>query len=164
MTRRILHGGDVPRRVLLCSVVVGYQRFRCPCCFHFTLKLVAEWNSERLVSYHKTLWRQHPEELDLKLVHDIRGCVHKLPDWRTANGLRLYRYFVSQCSEFWRHNALRCFSTSVYCCKRVFLYRLSPETFEYTLVNYILHITYHDPRLLLQFLLYDKYLATYKGK
>jgi len=28
----------------------------------------------------------------------------------------LYRYFVSQSSEFCRHNPLCCFSTSVYCC------------------------------------------------
>jgi len=27
-----------------------------------------------------------------------------------------------------------CFSTSVYCCRRIFSYRLSPETFGYTLV------------------------------
>jgi len=41
---------------------------------------------------------------------------------------------VSQSSEFCRHNLLCCFSTSVYCCKRVFRYHLSPETFEYTLI------------------------------
>jgi len=28
----------------------------------------------------------------------------------------LYRYFVSQFSEFCRHKPLCCFSTSVYCC------------------------------------------------
>jgi len=27
----------------------------------------------------------------------------------------LYRYFVSQSSEFYRHNLLCCFPTSVYC-------------------------------------------------
>jgi len=44
----------------------------------------------------------------------------------------LYRYFVSQSSEFCRHNPLCCFSTNVYyCC--LFRYRLSPETFGYTL-------------------------------
>jgi hypothetical protein len=31
---------------------------------------------------------------------------------------------------------LCCFSTSVYCCKRIFHYRLSPETFGYTLAGY----------------------------
>jgi hypothetical protein len=56
----------------------------------------------------------------------IRGCIQKFPDWppgaRTANGtaffhhMQLYRYFVSQSSEFCRHNPLCCFSTSVYCC------------------------------------------------
>jgi hypothetical protein len=63
-----------------------------------------------------------------------------LPGARTANGtalchlVQLYRYFVSQCSEFCHHNPLCCFSTSVYCCKRIFSYRLSPETFGYTLL------------------------------
>jgi len=46
----------------------------------------------------------------------------------------LYRYFVSQSSEFCRHNPLCCFSTSVYCCRRIFRYRLSPKTFGYTLL------------------------------
>jgi hypothetical protein len=45
--------------------------------------------------------------------------------------VQLYRYFVSQSSEFCHHNPLCCFSTSV-CC--LFRYRLSPETFGYTLV------------------------------
>jgi hypothetical protein len=38
---------------------------------------------------------------------------------------------VSNSSEFCRHNPLCWFSTSVYCCKRVFRYRISPETFGY---------------------------------
>jgi hypothetical protein len=42
--------------------------------------------------------------------------------------------FVSQSSEFCRHNPFCCFLTSVYCCKPIFRYRLSPETFGYTLV------------------------------
>jgi hypothetical protein len=45
----------------------------------------------------------------------------------------LYRYFVSQSSEFCRHNSLCCFSTSVYCC--LFRNRLSPDTFGYTIVS-----------------------------
>jgi hypothetical protein len=32
------------------------------------------------------------------------------------------------------NNPLCCFSTSVYCCKHIFRYRLSPETFGYALV------------------------------
>jgi hypothetical protein len=73
----------------------------------------------------------------------IRGCIQKFPDWppgaRTANGAALchyvqsYHYFVSHCSEFCRHNPLCCFSASVCCCC-LFRYRLSPETFGYTLV------------------------------
>jgi len=46
--------------------------------------------------------------------------------------VQLYRYFMSQSSEFCRHNPLCCFSTSVYC--YWFRYRHSPETFGYTLV------------------------------
>jgi hypothetical protein len=49
--------------------------------------------------------------------------------------LSLYRYFVSQSSEFRRHNSLCCFSTSNTKGKRTFLYRLSPETSGYTLVQ-----------------------------
>jgi len=48
--------------------------------------------------------------------------------------VQFYRYFVSQSSEFCRHNPLCCFLTSVYCCKRIFSYRLSPEIFGYALV------------------------------
>jgi len=47
----------------------------------------------------------------------------------------LYRYYVSQSSELFRHYPLCCFSTSVYFCKHTFRYRLSPETFGYTLVS-----------------------------
>jgi len=75
--------------------------------------------------------------------HSYRGGrIQKFPDWptgaRTANvtvlcqWVQLYRYFVSQSSEFFRHNSLCCFSLSVYFC--LFRYRLSPETFGYTLV------------------------------
>jgi hypothetical protein len=72
----------------------------------------------------------------------IRECIQKFPDWpfewRTANVtalydyVQLYRYFVSQSSEFCRHIPLCCFTTSAYCC--LFRYRLSPESFRYTLV------------------------------
>jgi hypothetical protein len=72
------------------------------------------------------------------------GCTQKFPDcppWEgTANCavlchyMQLYRYFVSQSSMFCCHNTLCCFSTSVYCSKCIFRYRLSPETFGYTLV------------------------------
>jgi hypothetical protein len=42
---------------------------------------------------------------------------------------------MSQSSEFCRNNLLCCFSTSVYCCKHTFRYRLRPETFDYTVVH-----------------------------
>jgi hypothetical protein len=47
--------------------------------------------------------------------------------------VQLYCYFVSQSSEFCRHNPLCRFSTNVYCCC-LFRYRLSPKSFGYTLV------------------------------
>jgi hypothetical protein len=104
------------------GVVVGYHHFGGPCCLHFQ--------------------------------DDTQECIHKFPDWppgaRTANGtdlchyVQLYRYFVSLSSEFCRHKPLCWFSTSVYCCKRIFRYRLSPETFGYTLVLFH-HCTVSQP-------------------
>jgi len=41
---------------------------------------------------------------------------------------------MSQSSEFFCHNPLGCFSTGNTKGERIFRYRLSPETFEYTLV------------------------------
>jgi hypothetical protein len=84
------------------------------------------------------------------LYFNIRGCIQKFPDLppgaRTANGttlcyyVQLYRHFVSQSSEFCRHNTICFFSTGVYCyccccCCCLFRYRLSPETFGRTLVS-----------------------------
>jgi len=43
-------------------------------------------------------------------------------------------YFVSQCSEFCRHNPLCCFWTNNTKGKHIFRYRLSPETFGYTIM------------------------------
>jgi len=48
----------------------------------------------------------------------------------------VYRYSVNQSSEFCLHNALKGTATSKTNGKCVFLYRLSPETFRYTLVYY----------------------------
>jgi hypothetical protein len=42
---------------------------------------------------------------------------------------------VSLFCEFCSHNPLCCFSTSDYCCKRIFRHRIIPETFWYTLVR-----------------------------
>jgi len=53
-------------------------------------------------------------------------------NWVWAVSMQSYRYFVNHSSEFCRHNPLCCFWTSVYCCW--FRYRLSSETFGYTLV------------------------------
>jgi hypothetical protein len=85
------------------------------------------------------------------LCSHIRGCIQKFPVWppgaKTANGtalcyrVQLYRYFVSQSSEFCRHSPLCCFSMSVCCCccYCLFCHRLSLETFGYTLVHSIYH-------------------------
>jgi hypothetical protein len=79
----------------------------------------------------------------------IRECIQKFLDWplgaKTVNGtalyhyVQLYRYFMSHSSDFYHHNPLCCFSTSVYCCKRV-SHPLSPETFGYTLLCGCNHI------------------------
>jgi hypothetical protein len=56
--------------------------------------------------------------------------------------MQLYRYFVSQSSEFCRHNTLCCFLMSI-CC--LFRYRLSPETFGHTLLRFIAQYIYCRP-------------------
>jgi len=48
--------------------------------------------------------------------------------------MQLYRYFVSQSSEFYRHNPSCCFLMSNAKGEGMFRYRLSPETFGYKLV------------------------------
>jgi hypothetical protein len=63
---------------------------------------------------------------------------------------------MSQSSESCRHNPLCCFSTSVYFCKRIFRYRLSPETFGYTLVPY-LHYSLSLYHLLTMFVQFSDY-------
>jgi len=80
---------------------------------------------------------------------ETRGCIQKFPDWppgaTAANGIalchwmQLYRYFVSQSSEFCRHSPLCCFSMSNTKGKRRFRYRHSPETFGYTLIYIYIH-------------------------
>jgi hypothetical protein len=96
------------------------------------------------------LWSGLPSVLHcdsrLTFCMHLRGRIQKFPYWtpgaRTANGtalchwVQLYRYFVSQSSEFCCHSPLCCFSTSVCCCC-LFRYRLSPETFGYTLVFHL---------------------------
>jgi hypothetical protein len=88
------------------------------------------------------------QDLLLILQTRVSEIMQTFPDWppgaRTANGkalchyVELYRYFVSQSSEFCSHNPLCCFLTSVYCCYCcLFRYGLRPETFGYTLVSHI---------------------------
>jgi hypothetical protein len=100
------------------------------------------WTLYCAILIHSTT--SHPVWIVILSSHlHIGGCIQKFPEWlpgaRTAKGaalchwVQLYHYFVSQSSEFCRHNPLCCFSTSVYCCGLV-RYRLSPETFGYTLV------------------------------
>jgi len=52
----------------------------------------------------------------------------------------VYRSFVSQSSEFCRHNPLKGTETSNTKGKRIFRYRFSPETFGYTLLLLISRI------------------------
>jgi hypothetical protein len=96
-------------------------------------------NQRSLVSELESLDNTHKS---LNIRRSIQKFPHRPPGARTANGtalchqVQLYRYFIYQSNEFYRHNPLCCFSTSNTKCKRIFRYRLSPETFGYTLVHY----------------------------
>jgi hypothetical protein len=50
----------------LCSVVVGYQCFRGPCCPHLQGQVKAAWTSEMMVSYHNITWGHNPKDLEMK--------------------------------------------------------------------------------------------------
>jgi hypothetical protein len=64
------------------------------------------------------------------------GCLEQELQWYSSLPLGAVVWlFLSQSSEFCCHNPLCCLSTSVYCCKHIFHYWLSPETFGYTLVD-----------------------------
>jgi hypothetical protein len=89
----------------------------------------------RLGEMHQTFWFLRPFELYRHVYEGYPKVSGLAPGARTANGtalcheVQLYRYVVSQSSQFCRHNPLYCFSTSVCCCKLIFRYRLSPKTF-----------------------------------
>jgi hypothetical protein len=69
----------------------------------------------------------------------------------------MYRYFVSQSSEFCRHNTLCCFSTSVYCC----LFRY--DSFRKLLDTAILENVKVKVKLFLCFLLTEHIMKAYWG-
>jgi hypothetical protein len=95
------------------------------------------WGKERQSNRRK---RKLHEEF-----HNTQQYIQKFLDWlpgvRTANGIalchyvQLYCYSLRQSSEFCCHNHLYCFSMNVYCCKHIFRYQHSLETFGYTLVR-----------------------------
>jgi hypothetical protein len=83
--------------------------------------------------------RSHGGEINELLCTRVYPKVSELVAWNEnckwysslPLGAVIYRYFVSQSSQFCHHNPMCCFSMSVYC---LFCYQLSPETFGYTLV------------------------------
>jgi hypothetical protein len=50
------------------------------------------------------------------------GLISWSENCKWYSSLQLHCYFMSQSGEFYRHNPLCCFSTSVYCCKHIFRY------------------------------------------
>jgi hypothetical protein len=57
--------------VMPCIVVVGYQRFKGPCCLHLQGEVEVEtaWTYEKLVSYNNITWRHNPADFEMRLVH-----------------------------------------------------------------------------------------------
>jgi hypothetical protein len=122
------------------------------------MTITASRFNERMLKYgrHSVVTRNitpsHVSERGKLCCNEHTRSIQKFPDWppgaRASNGtalchyVQLYRCFASQSSEFCRHNTLCCFSTSVYCCKRIFRYRFSPETFGYSHVCPRGHVTY----------------------
>jgi hypothetical protein len=89
-----------------CSAVVGYQRFRGPCCLHFTLKMQAAWAFETLVTYHKHHSRESFKARDLScpvfiLISFFRTCIclscHTITDSQKQHILDIKDTF---CPEF----------------------------------------------------------------
>jgi hypothetical protein len=95
--------------VTLCSVMVGYHRFRGPCCFHlqgevssdggkiwqryriitshFNLKTKAAWNSKMVVSYHNTTRRHNPADLDLnQSINHLSVTSYRPNNWGSIPG------------------------------------------------------------------------------
>jgi hypothetical protein len=83
-------------------------------------------------------------DVNMKLsdTNSIRGCIQKFPDW-PPGARTLVQLSATRCSciailwvslvTFAAITPLCCFSTNASCCC-LFRYRLSPETFGYTLV------------------------------
>jgi len=91
-------------------------------------------NIQQGVSYLKDVTLLHSFHILLVFVrlaawNEKCKCYSSLP-----LGAVIISYLVSQSSEFCCHNPLCSFSTSNTKGKRIFRYRLSPETFGYTLV------------------------------
>jgi hypothetical protein len=79
------------------------------------------WNPKNgeVMEASKPYTRVHPKVSGMATWHE--NC-----RWYSSLSLgEAHRYFVSQSSEFCRHKPLCCFSMSVYCCKRIYLYRLN---------------------------------------
>jgi hypothetical protein len=101
--------------------------------FRYIIRIILKTVEVRVLNFDETDTLKH-----------TRRCNQKFPNWLSGakptndaslcHYVQLYRYFVSQSSEFCRHNPLRCFSTCVCCCCCCcwLRYPLISETFGYT--------------------------------
>jgi hypothetical protein len=107
--------------------MVQLSATRCSCIANLWVSLVSFVAITLCVASQRVFTRVYPK-------------VSRVATWgkncKWYSSLQLGAVVSLFCESVCHHNTLCCFS-SVYCCKRIFLYGLNPESFGYTLVHFL---------------------------